>query len=289
MKRSVAACVFALVALLPWAGLSYAGINSYGAQLRGGSGTDWSSDLGLDYHYPIHLDDPGDGASDIIGPGSTGPFKPWNHYFNGESLDSISYYSSPGYLSSALHVYIAPGGDVEGKINHIHIDNTVPPVGGYGLGSHSAVNTTFVFDGGTPGSPTTVYYTFAWLITTDVPAVQGVGMEYLFDVGSNGTGRIQGGGPLGNLAGSRSGSFNLGTGGGSTSFSGSGVNTSQFSFAVFNGAGSSNPGGHSTYDVWFAFSAAPITTLPVPEPGTYVLMLAGLGLVAGATRRRRAR
>lgn len=286
MNKSVAASVFAFVALLAWAGYSHAGINSYGAVLRGGSGTDWSSDLGLDYHWPLHLDDPADGASDTIGPGSTNPFKPWNYYFNGESVDSTSYYSSPSYLSSALHVAIAAGGDVEGKVSHIHIDNTVPPVGGYGLGSHSSVNATFAFDGGTPGSPTTVYYAFAWLITTDIPAVPGASMEYLIDVGSNGTGRVQGGGTPQNLSGSRFGSFILGNGGGGTSFNGSGVDTSQFSFAAFNGSGSSNPGGHSTYDVWFAFSAAPITTLPVPEPATYALMLAGLGLVAGVARRK---
>jgi hypothetical protein len=147
MKKSFAVLIFALVAVLPWTGIAHAdSIFSNGATLRGGSGTAWSSDLGLDYHYPLHLDDPGDGASDIIGQGNTNPFTPWNHYFDGESVDNISYYASPAYLSSALHMDISPGGNVEGKVNHVHIDNISPPVGGYGLGAYSAVNGLLLFD-----------------------------------------------------------------------------------------------------------------------------------------------
>lgn len=263
---------------------AHAGINSHGAQVRGGSGTDWSSDLGPDYRYPIALDDPQDNTSPI-GPGSTTMSHPWNYFVSGESIYNSSYYSSPGYLGSAQRIDIAPAGDVEGAVHHVHMESTVPPVGGYGLGAHSSVSTNFFFDGGTAGSTTTVYYAFDWRTTTTLVG-SNVSMGYGIFVGGI---WVIGGQPENN-SGTVFGSFNLGNCGGSTSFTGWGCNTSLFSLSAFNPAGSSNPGGYATLDVSFTFSAAPITevpAMPVPEPETYAMMLAGLGLLALVSRRRK--
>ena len=251
---------------------AHAGINSDGAWLRGGSGTDWSSSLGPDYNYPIvpELGEP------QVGPGNTSPQRPAFYFFHGESLDNSSYYSSPDYLGSAQRVEIADSGNVEGKVHHWRADTTIPEVGGNGLGAHSNVNTNFVFDGGTPGTPTSVYYTMDWRIETDMLPLQGQSMALHADVGSFGNAVDVSGLPQ-NLSGHRSGFFVLGNCNGGTSFSGAGCNTSQFEFSLFNGAGSSAPGGHASVDVWFSFSASPIDILPaVPEPNSGALFVAGL-------------
>lgn len=282
MTRILAAAPITFLALLLSGGLCHAGIVSEGAQVRGASGTDWSSDLGLDYRYPISLDDPGDFTSPI-GTGSTTMSHPFGYYLSGESVYNESYFSSLGYLGSFQRIDIAAAGDLEGKVHNVHMESTVPPVGVYGLGAHSAVNTNFYFSGGIPGPPTTAYYAFDWLIQTTIVGA-GPSMEYGVYIGGI---WAAGGGEVRNLSGTVSGAFNLGNCSGGTSFNGAGCNTSLFSFATFNPAGSSNPGGTSSLDVAFVFSSTPITAVPTPLPASYPMLVAGLALL-GYRRRRRA-
>jgi hypothetical protein len=283
MSRTIAASKIALAILFFGTGQSHADITNAGAQLWGGSGTIWSSDLGLEYNYAL---DPS--ASTNFGTGSTTMTHPPSDFVNGESVFNNSYFLSPSFLGSSQRIEIAPAGSIEGVVQHVHMEATVPGVGYYGLGASSTLNTRFFFEGGTPGTLTTVYYAFQWNITSDVVGA-GALMDYAI-YGDGIPGVLQNNLQPQNLSGTFSGSFLLGDCGVGLSFTGSGCNFTRFSFGAMNPSGSSSLGGTTMFDVAFAFSAAPIDTMPiaaVPEPETYAMLLAGLGLLVFAERRRK--
>jgi len=280
MNRSFAAPMVALVTLLLWDGVSHAGIISDGAQLWGGSATNWSSDLEPIYNYPI------DPAASHVGTGSTTMTHSPSYFVNGETVFNNSYKSEYG-LASSQSIEIAPAGDIEGVVHHVHMESIIPAVGFYGLGASSTLNTRFFYEGGIPGSVTTVYYAFDWAITSNV---QGTGALMDYEIhGDSIAGIQQNNQQPQNLSGSFSGSFDLGDCAVGLSTTGWGCNFTRFSFGTMNPSGSSSGGGTSNFDVAFTFSAAPITSVPitsVPEPETYAMMLAGVGMFGFMTRRR---
>jgi hypothetical protein len=259
-----------------------AGIINDGAQLRGASGTIWSIDLGVEYNYPL------DPAASSVGTGSTTMTHTPSDYVSGESIFNNSYFLAPSFLGSSQRIDLAPAGDVEGVVQRLHMESTVPPVGYYGLGAQSSLDARFHFEGGTPGFVTTVYYAFQWSATSNV-----VGPGALMDFAIYGDGIPgvqQNNVAPQSLSGTFYGSVLLGDCGVGLSFSGSGCAFTRFSFGSMNPSGSLSEGGTSMFDVSFTFSAAPITTVPVaaiPEPETYAMLLAGLGLMGLVARRRR--
>jgi hypothetical protein len=271
-----------VVMLLLWGGVSHAGITNDGAQLSGASGTIWSSDVGPEYNFPL------DPAASSTGTGSTTMAHPPSYYVNGESVFNNSYYSSPAYLGISQRIDLAPAGNIEGVVEHVHMEATIPQVGYYGLGADSSLDSRFFFEGGTPGFLTTVYYAFQWTTTSNVV---GPGALMDFAVYGDGIPGIQQNNVAPqNLSGTFYGSILLGDCAVGLSFSGSGCAFTRFSFAAMNPSGSSSGGGTSMFDVSFTFSANPITTIPnaaIPEPEAYAMMLAGLGLLGFLARRRR--
>jgi len=310
MNKTPMLRVLVFAALFASAGAAHADpIVTDGASIRGGSGVSYAIPASANsYFWGLHSDDPADGASTRTpGHGSTSPDTPFGHIFAGENVDNEVFYGSDRALSSAFHVDIAPAGDINGKVDHVHLDANIDGPGIHRLAS-SHVNTTFSFAGGpvVHDDPWVVYYAFEWRIATDIPANPGAALFFNLNFGG-------GADPGGNVDPS-AGSWHSSYGDGSLSGSdfggslrltdgdwrrdGTGSRTIQFAFDAVNGDGSSNPGGHAALDVWFAFSSTPFTSKPdlvpvdpvpgaVPEPASYLQMLLGLGSLAGVVCRKR--
>jgi hypothetical protein len=205
-----------------------------------GAGTNWSSDLGVDYFHGVFPDSPN------IGSGATTPLRPQGSLFSKESVTNsvgpvVNFGGSTGVLGATATLDVALGGAgavVDGKVNHVHFDESVPSIGGYGMFVNSTMVADTFFYGGIPQTPTFVYWAYQWAMSTELPADSHLTADYLIDIGGNTNGgRIEANGVApGNFGGSAFGVFQLRGGDtGGTINLGYGLESSVFSFAPQTG------------------------------------------------------
>ncbi len=291
--RLVTLTATALASSLLLATSATAGFVTDGATLGGGSATNWSSDLGLVNHYGVYSD------SINRGPGGTTNSRLQGSLYSGESLTNFTgpltnFGDSRGVLTSSVTIDVAPGGSVNGMVEHARFDATVPSVGSYGMFAESSIETNFGFSGGIAGQQNYLYWAYQWEVTTDFAPDSDIIGDFTIDIGGNTSGNYFRGNPL--LLANRSrtafGVFALRGGNtADTINNGNGYESQQLRFLLGNGSGSRTPGGSAAIDVWYQFSDTPIdhVDLPgVPEPATWGLMLVGFGGLGAALRRLRA-
>ena len=265
---------------------AWATVTSSGWLINGGLGTNWSSDLGVDFSQQVHHDSSEPSFTNM---GTTTPVTPYGHEFSNQgvvvSLDVDK--RGLGGVGGTMSAFSPAAGNIEGKVFHTRIDLHTPPIDQYGMFTSGSIGGPLYFTGIPPGFPTIVYWGFQWKIdVTRGDPSQSLGA----DLRPPGVGAINISG-MHDDSGLLFGSVCLNRGDGGCSGTGSGSVSPQFSFELGNGAGSSGLGAAATLDTWITFSSAPVTHMPlltpVPEPETYAMLAAGLGLVGFVASRRK--
>lgn len=261
-------------------------VTSSGWLINGGLGTNWSSDLGVDFSQQVHHDP---GEPSFTNMGTTTPVTPYGHEFSNQGVVITLDVNKRGLggVGGTVSAFSPAAGDIEGKVFHTRIDLHTPPIDQYGMFTSGNIGGPIYFTGIPPGFPTIVYWGFKW----DIVVARGDPTQSLAaGLRPPGVGAINISG-MHNDSGVLFGSVCLNRGDGGCSGTGSGSVNPQFSFELGNGAGSSGLGGAATLDAWITCSSAPITQMPlltpVPEPQTYAMLAAGLGLVGFVARRRK--
>jgi hypothetical protein len=241
---------------------------------------DWSSDLGPDYVKPA-TDEAGYGG------GTTSPARPSGASFQaGDQLNNSIKRGDFG-LTASFQASVGALGPVLNSTHHISLFGEVGETyqGYYGMFASNTVSTLLYFSdaptGEIPG-PSHVYFALDY-------AVGGGGEVFAsYDISGFGLGASANGG-LSPTSGSLHGSVGLVEGNYSNSLDGSGMAGLTVNMTVYNPSGSAMKGGTGTLDVWYSFSATPITTVygsplsgAVPLPTAVWLLgsaLGGLGLM----------
>ena len=285
-KMKIKMAIFAAASILVTASPAWATAVSSGWLINGGLGTNWSSDLGVDFSQQVHHDA---NEPSFTNSGTTTPLTPYGHEFSNQgvlvSLDVNK--RGLGVLGGTVSAFSPAAGEIEGKVFHTRMDLHTPPIDQYGMFTSAFIGGPIYFGGIPPGFPTIVYWGFQWKIdvTRGDPS-----QSLAADLRPPGIGAINISG-MHNDSGLIFGSVCLNRGDGGCSGTGSGSVNPEFSFELGNGASSSSRGAAATLDTWLTFSSAPITRMPllspVPDPETYAMLIAGLGLVAGFVGRRR--
>lgn len=280
-KRGLGCVVSTFMAVAP----AWATVISSGWFINGSLGTNWSSDLGVDFSQQVHHDPDEPSFTNM---GTTTPATPYGHEFSNQgvvvSLDVDK--RGLGGVGGTVSAFSPAGGDIEGKVFHARIDLHTPPIDQYGMFTFGTIGGPIYFEGIPPGFPTIVYWGFQWKIdVTRGDPSQSLGA----DLRPPGVGAVNISG-MHDDSGLLFGSVCLNRGDGGCSGTGAGSVSPQFSFELGNGAGSSGLGGAATLDTWITFSGAPLAEVPilrsVPEPETLALLMAGLGLIGCIARRR---
>ncbi len=254
-------------------------------------GADWSSDFGVDYLAHPNGTVIGNGS---VTPGPWWGSDPWGYLAPNQSYSAQV--SRPGFLggdvSGRIGVDLGSYGAIGPSVVHRYsldflLDN---PAGCCGVGVGGTIDMRYDFDktGYSSSNPATQYWVAEWSVDIVNP-----GTSYFLDFNASflGLSLLPGSSPAtGHYEGVMYGSGTLPWNDSFCSF----PNDCDRAYWRLYGSGGIAGGGmlgvaSLDMDVAIAFSGSPIYAIsaPIPEPETYAMLLAGLGLLGVAARRRK--